>query len=194
MNTIKTIGLAFVAMIAVLSARAQSLPQDGLKLIEDTASGPWGVAGGYGHSVTGIGNNVAFEVVSYDLMPSTNSSIPGFASGPIVGFDQLWSGGRKSLNSIGGGWDASYTGKPLTFVGKSFLTNVTATVMAYQLVATPRGSGSIGAITGTAVSVDTGVQWQGFHLKALGLYESRNGQTGFNGNYLLGGIAVTHDF
>jgi hypothetical protein len=183
-SIIALIGLCF-------TAGAQSIPQDVITLSKDVAGGPWGLAGGYGHSITGVGNNVAFEVLTYDLV--TNVQNTGFSSGAIAGYDQLWGNHLKLLNSLSGGWQFSETMKPFAFVGSTFLTNVEATVCAYQLVATPEAGNDIGSITGTSVAFNAG-EWSGFHLKLIGLYEDRNGQGGFNGNYLLGGLAITHNF
>jgi hypothetical protein len=186
--------IGIVALGLAMETQAQtntSIPQDLLNLGGDVLDGPWAVAAGYGHSITGTGNNVAFEVVSYDLVTNVNNS--GFSSGVIAGLDQMWSAHAHQMNSLSGGWQFSETGKPLAFTGISALTNMTVTVDLYQLVATPRGGSDVGAITGTSLSLDV-MAWKSFHLKPIALYENRNGQAGFDGNYLLGGLAITHAF
>jgi hypothetical protein len=195
MNKRKSLIIA-AALLAAVSLHAQtntslSIPQDILNLGGDVLDGPWGIATGYGHSITGTGNNVGFEILTYDLL--TNVQNTGFSSGIVVGYDQLWSTHQHQFNSLSGGWQFSETGHPLSFIGSTFLTNVVTTEDVFQLVATPNGGSDVGSITGTSVAVSVG-EWSGFHGKILGLYESRNGQSVFNGNYLLGGLAITHGF
>jgi hypothetical protein len=182
---------SFGAWAQTNSTPIQSIPQDVLNLAGDVGNGPWGVAGIYGHSVTGTGHNVAAVLISYDLV--TNVQNTGFSSGLIAGYETLWGSGRKQLDTINGGWQFSETGHPLAWVGSTFLTNVVSTELAYQVVSTPRGGSDIGSITGTAVTVNV-AEWSGFHLTVLGAYQNRNGQAGFNGNELLFGLAIKHKF
>jgi hypothetical protein len=183
-------------ILVSMSARAQTSTnstsplQDIINLAADIGNGPWGVYSGYGHSISGPGASLVFAGVTYDLV--TNASDAGFGSGAIVGYDDTFSQHAHQINSVNGGWQVSWTGKPLEFIGSTILTNITATVMAYQVIATPEKGNAVGAITGTSVSFDIG-EWSGFHLKALGMYESRNG-TAFDGNWLCGGLAIAHKF
>lgn len=191
MKTIVTLLAALVLGAGKLAAQTNSIPQDFLNLTGDVLNGPWGVATGYGHSISGGGNNVAFEIVTYDLVANVQNT--GFSSGLIMGYDQLWSRNNSELNSISGGWQFSETGTPLAFTGVSWLKNITATVDLYQLVATPKAGNDVGSISGVSLSVDL-YQLNNFHLKGVGLYENRNGQGNFNGNYLLAAVAVSHLF
>lgn len=192
----KIVLIVLMFALTITGVKAQtntspSIPQDLSNLGGDVLNGPWGLAAGYGHSITGTGNNVAFEILTYDLVTNVNDT--GFSSGAIAGYDQLWSTHQHQLNSVSGGWQFSETGHPLSFIGSTFLTNVLTTETVYQLIATPRGGSDVGSITGTSVDVEVG-EWSGFHGNILGLYESRNGQSGFNGNYLLLGLGVSHKF
>lgn len=186
----KKLILSLVAGLVASVASAQNPISDSYQLAVDTLQGPWGVAGGYGHSISGPGRSAAFGVLTYNLVPSTNGM--GFSSGPIGGYDVTWGTGKSQVYSLSGGWDAGWTGKPFMFVGKTFVTNITGSAMAFQLVATPRGGSAIGAITGTAITLDL-YSFDNFHIKPVGIYESRNGMNA-NGNWLFGGLALTHAF
>lgn len=195
MNKIKSLIGAAILLVAITSqaqtsTNSTSPLQDIINLAADVGNGPWGVYSGYGHSISGPGASLVFTGISYDLV--TNAIDDGFGSGAIVGYDDTFTSHTHQINSVNGGWQVSWTGKPLSFIGSSVLTNVVATVMAYQVIATPEKGSAVGAITGTSISFDIG-EWSGFHLKALGMYESRNG-TAFNGNWLCGGLAVAHKF
>lgn len=189
--------MATAALLAVDNAPAQtntpppSIPQDFLNMAQQVVDGPWGVGGFVGRNFTGEGTTIAAEILTYDLV--TNVQDTGFSSGLIVGYSQLWHAHAEQLNDVSGGWQFSETGHPLSFVGTTFVTNIIATVDLYQVVATPRGTGNVGSITGTSVSVNL-TEWENFHLNVVGLYESRSGQTGFNGNYGLLGLSITHAF
>lgn len=188
----KILSLLAVTLCAFAgNLQAQTIPQDGYTLVADTLNGPWAVAGGFGKNLNGQGT-AAFGIVSYNLVPSTNGM--GFNSGPIAGYDVTYLPHSKGqIYSLSGGWNASWTGKPFSFIGKTFVTNITGSAMAFQLVATPRGGSAIGAITGTAFTLDV-YSFDNFHIKPMGIYESRNGMDGGNGNWLFGGLAVTHNF
>jgi hypothetical protein len=177
--------------MSVWSLKAGNI-EDGLTLLAtNVADGPWAVGGGYEHSTSGTGANVSFATLTYNLTPNISGS--SFSSGPVLGYDDCMVHGHTLVNSLSGGWSLSSSGRWFSFVGKTFLTNVVGTVTGYQLVATPRGSGPIGAITGTAVSLDV-ASWNNFHFKPTIVYNSRNGQAGFNGNFIGGALFISHDF
>lgn len=189
----KNLKLSVIGLVLGMALRVsgQSIPSDVYSVVTDTLVGPWAVAGGWGHNITGEGRSATFGIISYNLVASTNGM--GFNSGPIAGYDVTYGAGKTSISTLSGGWDASWTGKPFSFIGKTFVTNITGSAMAFQLVATPRGGSAIGAITGTAFTLDV-YSFDNFHIKPLGIYESRNGMDEGNGNWLFGGLAITHDF
>jgi hypothetical protein len=191
MKYIKSIGIALLAMIAVFSASAQNF-QDGLvNVATNIIGGPWAVGGGFEHSTSGTGANVAFATVTYNLTPNIGGS--SFSSGPIVGYDDCMISGKTLINSLSGGWSLSSSGHWFSFVGKTFVTNIVGTITGYQLIATPRGGGPVGAITGGSVSIDVGPVYN-FHLKPTLVYNGRNGQAGFDGNFIGGALFISHDF
>lgn len=162
-------------------------------LAQGAIDSPWGASAGFGRSTTGD-KDVAYILITDQLI--TNIDGTGFSSGPIVGYDELWMPHVKQINSLSGGWQLSLTENPFTFTKVSFLTNMVATELAYNLVATPRDSAnSIGDIVGTAVMLDFYPKgFDGFHIKALGAYENRTGQGAFNGNYVLFGGVISRNF
>lgn len=186
----KNIILIIAVLLAAITSHAQGVVQNVFKLGQSILNGPWAAGTGYGHSLSG-GNSVVYGVICYDFV--TNVDNTGFSSGVIGGDDYLWKGNQHEQNTINGGFQIQETFKPLSFVGKTFLTNIVTTVSAYQLVATPKAGGTIGAITGTSLTIDL-YSLQGFHLKVAGMYESRAGQGEWNGKYGLIGGFLTHSF
>ena len=158
-------------------------------LLGDIIGGPWGIMAGYGHSLSGTGENVVFGLITYNFTSNTNGG--GFNSGAIVGYDKLWGGRGSEINSFSGGWQVSYSGKPLGFIGAPFLTNMVATATAFQLIATPQGGSAVGAITGVSLSLDVYAIYN-FEIQPTFIYENRNGQGAFDGNYGLAALAITH--
>lgn len=156
-------------------------------LMGDIVGGPWGFMGGWGHSLSGTGENVAFGLITYNFTSNTNGG--GFNSGAIAGYDKLWGGHQhvEEINSFSGGWQLSYSGN----LSAISLTNVTWSVTGFQLIATPQNGDAVGAITGVALSVDV-YSIDNFDLQPSFIYESRNGQGQFDGNYGLVALAITH--
>lgn len=188
----KKLFLIVTAALALIATTAHAdFSTDFPKTVGDIIDGPWVIGGGYLHSGTGTGANIAVGVVSYNLMPSTNGL--GFNSGPIVGYEDCWAKGQSHFNSLSGGWNLSYSGKPLAATGISWMTNDTATIVLSQMLATPRGGNAIGAVTATAVSLDV-AHWKNLHFKPTFLYSNRSGQPGFNGSFYGGGLFLSLGF
>jgi hypothetical protein len=172
---------------SVSGSTSQGFAADFEATIGDIINGPWGFLGGYGHSLSGTGENVAFGLITYNFTSNTNGG--GFNSGAIVGYDKLWGGhqGVEEINSFSGGWQVSYSGD----LNELSLTNVTWAVTAFQLIATPQTGNAVGAVTGLALSIDV-YSVDNFDFQPTFIYESRNGQGPFDGNYALAALAITH--
>ena len=145
----------------------------------------WNALTGYGHSISGTGKNLTFVDVAYNISDNV-----GF----VVGYDYLWANHQVgSFNAVKGGVNLQTTIHPFAFLGSTALTNILVQPFVADLLATPQGSGNIGNI------VTTGVNWDFFSFKnfALGAgiqYENRTGQGNWDGNYILGHIAISRKF
>lgn len=153
-------------------------------------NGPWFGSAGYDRGLH-TGNNVAYGIIGFDFVSSTNTGLTG---GVIAGVENLWHGSVSSEQSLSGGFQVSYTGKPLRAIGMKFGTNVTATVAAFNLLATPKdGTAPVGIITGTSLTLEV-YNFNGYEVGIQGNYLSRTGQGRWNDTYIGGGANVSHDF
>jgi hypothetical protein len=186
-NSPESISATTATPVATTGTTSSSFSADFAATVNDIINGPWGFMGGYGHSLSGTGQSVAFGLLTYNFTSNTNGG--GFNSGAIVGYDKLWGGHQDvtEINSFSGGWQISYSGNLASFD----LTNVTWIVTGFQLIATPQGNNAVGAITGVAFALDV-YSFHNFDIMPTFIYESRNGQTHFDGNYGLVALAVTH--
>lgn len=151
----------------------------------------WDAGGGYGHSITGTGRNLAFADVVYDFAP--NISGTGFSSGIILGYDVLWSRHQSIFNSVSGGLSVSDVVAPLAFIGNSTLDKFKVTISAAELMATPKAANDIGSINVETASWQV-VNFQNFTLVLNGHYINRNGQGYWNGSYLAFSVFLQRDF
>ena len=106
------------ALTQVPDVAGYSIAGPGSLAASGTAVG-WTAGGGYGHSINGVGRNVAGFGVAYNF---TNHIV-----GLYLGYDALWSKSQRQQNTVKGGITLNATIAPLTFLSSS-LTNITATV------------------------------------------------------------------
>lgn len=141
----------------------------------------WVADVGYGHSVSGVGRNLAFVTLEYDF--------DNYA-GLMVGYDYLWGNGGHELNALKGGMTLKM---PLTPFASLGYTNITATPFAFDLITTPSGGSTVGNVVGGGIDFKlTSIGKVNIH--AGGEYESRSGEGAFDGNYIAGYIAATTSF
>jgi hypothetical protein len=144
----------------------------------------WVVFAGYGHTINGVGRNVAFADVGYNF----NDYV-----GMVLGYDYLWGNGGKQFNSVRGGMTLQLPMHPFAFIGTSSLTNLVVTPLVFEFVATAQGSSAVANVAGGGID---------FNLYAFGKleihagvdYETRTGSGSFDGNYALGHIALSRNF
>jgi hypothetical protein len=190
----KKLLLIGAVILAAITSQAQNFAGDVSQAVNDILDSPWAVGTGYGHSVTGTGNNVAYVTLADNFVSTTNATgTVGLSSGLLAGYDDLWSSHNSQFNSISGGFSVTLSDKPLTFIGTTYASNVCMNVSAYQLVANPKSGNDVGAITGVSV-LFTLYDWKNFKFKVGGQYESRNGQGRWDGNYLLGSAFIAKSF
>jgi len=188
MKQIKSI-LIGLALCAGITASAQSiLPPSVTELMKGAygaISGPgWTAGGGYGHSVSGVGRNIAGLGVAYNF---TNGIV-----GLYLGMDRLWSKTQLEQNTVKGGITINATIRPLSFISDS-LTNITATMYAGELIATGIGNNTVGLITVTGAKVHL-TDWKNFEIHVDPWYENRQGQGYFDGNYVGAFLMATRKF
>jgi len=144
----------------------------------------WTSVAGYGHGLSGGGNNLAFGGIAYNFTENV---------GAYVGYDYLWNSSSNSFNSIRGGITLQDTIKPLTFIGQSWTTNVTATPYAAVFLATPRNGNAVGEVNAVGANIDV-YAVKNFELIVGGGYENRVGQGSFDGNYAYFNIGLSRRF
>jgi hypothetical protein len=172
------LGLAALLLACGLSVKAQTiLPPSFTGLMTNVwgaITGPgWTAGGGYGHSVSGVGRNIAGAGVAYDFVNGV---------GLYVGYDTLWSHSQSQQNTVKGGVTLNATITPLSFLSSS-LTNITATVYVGELMATGIGNNAVGAITVTGAKIHL-LNFKNFELHIDPWYENRQGQSYWDGNYV----------
>lgn len=180
------IGLALLAAgMAVCSAQTQLPPSvtDLMKNAYGAMTGPgWTAGGGYGHSVSGVGRNIAGMGVAYDFKTTP--------VGLYLGYDALWSRSQSVQNTVKGGITINATIEPLAFAG---YTNMTATLYAGELMATGIGNNVVGAITVAGAKIHL-LNVKNFELHLDPWYENRQGQGYWDGHFLGAFIMATRTF
>ena len=158
---------------------------DGLKIIGDAVSSStnWTAITGYGHSTKGQ-NNVAFAALAYNF----NANV-----GLVAGYDYLWSGQSHTFNSVKGGVTLQLPMHPFAFLGSTVLTNIVATPFVADMVATPQSGSTIGNLISTGINFDV-YAWKNFEIVSGLQYEQRNGQGGWDGNYVLFHLGLSRRF
>lgn len=144
----------------------------------------WAVFTGYGHSINGIGRNLAFLDVGYDF----NDYV-----GAVVGYDYLWGNGGHELNGVKGGLTLQLPMHPFAFLGTSFLTNLVARPLVFDYVATPQGGSTVANIAGAGVDFNV-YSWGNLEIHAGVDYETRTGDGAWDGNYVAGHLAISRNF
>lgn len=192
----KTIGsiIGAVLFMAAVTVQAQtntlpSLPQGIQLLMQGITSGTnWAADVGYGRStknmLTSKGKNIAFVQALYNF----NQNV-----GVVAGYDWLWNKNGDNANSVRGGITLEQPMRLFSFVGSTFLTNVVSTPFVQDLIATPHAGNAIGNVivagadfkfvTFANFSFDGGIEW-----------ENRQGQGYWDGNYLMGHLAIVRRF
>ena len=144
----------------------------------------WTFAGGYGHSISGVGRNLAFADVAYSF--NQNVAVVG-------GVEDLWrAGGSSQFAVVKGGITLKTTLYPFKWTGVSFLANRQANPWAGILMSTPKNGNNVGTITIAGMDFDLYKTGQ-FSFSVDGLYENRSGQGEWDGNYVGGFIAVSRN-
>lgn len=175
-------GLATV-FFATVQVKSQTLSDltatngtfgDGLKIMANamTSGTNWTMIGGYGHSLKGK-NNLAFADLAYNF----NSNV-----GVVVGYDDLWTTGASQFNAVKGGVTLQTEIHPFAWTGVSWLSDIKGQPFLGALIATPRGGGNIGTILTTGINFEV-VDFSKYSLDLGVQYESRSGQSGWDGGY-----------
>lgn len=195
-GTTTKVGL-IVLLISVAGAQAQTnltqvpnlLPtptfSDALILLgEDAAqSTNWVAVGGYGHSVSGTGRNLAFGEIGMNFNDY---------AGVIFGYDYLWGNKQHQFNSVKGGLTLQLPMHVFAFTGIPALTNIVASPVAFDQVATSSSS-SVANILGGGLDVHIVPFWN-LQLHGGADYENRSGDSVWGGNYWFFHLAITRNF
>lgn len=183
------LGLCFSAKAQTTNQITNLLPNTGwgnaIQIIGNTieTSTNWAVIGGYGHSATGIGRNIAFAEIGYNF----NDYV-----GLAIGNDYLWGNGQQQYNSLKGGITLQIPMHPFGFLGSTSLTNIVCTPLVFDQIATSKSS-TVANLLGGGVDFKL-YAFANFWLHGGVLYENRTGDSVWGGNYYLGYFAVSRNF
>lgn len=155
----------------------------------------WTALAGYGHSVTGVGNNLAFQDFVYKS--ATNANV-----GVVIGFDQLWGNHHGVFCTVKGGATLQTVIRPFSFLGSDQWGNEFGTTLAgieiqpfIANVVAQANNSSVGNITTAGFNyIYLSPKTKNFSLGAGLQWEYRAGQGTWDGNYLLFHLSFTRRF
>jgi hypothetical protein len=143
----------------------------------------WALVGGYGHSFSGIGRNIAFGEVGINF----NDYV-----GAVLGNDYLFGAGNHQFNSLSGGMTITLPLHPFAFLGSTILTNILVKPVAFDQVATSSSS-TVANLMGIGMDFDVYLI-SNFSVHAGIDYEKRTGDSRWDGDYGLVHIALSRYF